>query len=302
MLTLQVEVAEARDRTAFATLREGLRTVASGAAVASATPAFAARHANPQCDPLRLCGHPPLGRYRLLHHEPAGAGRLAHYGAHLLLFEPQSGPALDAESFGRLGVLVFGGPAGRRTQGGLRVGNEMLSAIVARLSKTGGEGMTLDVVPLRPRAWWQFWKAPQPPSRALVGDALNSPQPPHDELSLLEAMLQKSVRRVRDTAPDRDDAFQSDTRRDTSGTSASGESFQGKGGAYGGAGASGTWSEGSARGRGVDDAGRIIGVAAGVGAVAAAAAMAADGEAAAGASADSGAGGSGADTTTSTAY
>jgi uncharacterized membrane protein YgcG len=301
MLTLKVEVAEARDLTAFATLREGVRTVATGAAVASATPAFAARHANPQCDPLRVCGHPPLGRYRLLHHEPAGPGRSAHYGAHLLLFEPQSGPALDAESFGRLGVLVFGGPAGRRTQGGLRVGNEMLSAIVTRLSKTGGEGMTLEVVPLRPRAWWQFWKAPQPPLQALAADALNSPQPPHDELSLLETMLQKSVRRVRDTAPDRD-AFDTDTRRDTSDTSASGENFQGKGGAYGGAGASGTWSEGSARGRGVDDAGRIIGVAAGVGAVAAAAAMAADREAAAGASAESGAGGSSAHTTTSTAY
>ena len=307
MLTLKVEVPEARDRTAFATLRVGLRTIATGPAVASATPAFAAQHANPGCDPLRLCGHPPFGRYRLLHHEPTGTGQPEHYGAQLLLFEPQSGPALDAESFGRLGLLVFGGPARRRTQGGLRLDTEMMKAVVTRLSEAAD--MTLDVVPLRPRAWWQFWKAPQPPSQPLTGDALNPPQPPNDELTVLEALLQKSVRRGRDRAPDRDDAFDRDTRRDTSSTSASGDSFQGKGGASGGAGASGRWDEGAGKGSGVDSAGRIIAGAAVVGAVAAAATMARDSEAAAGGGAEStgsgaepSGGGSGADTTTSTAY
>lgn len=301
MLTLKVEVPEARDRAAFATLRDGMRTVATGPAVASATPAFAAQRANPDCDPLRLCGHPPLGRYRLLHREPTGAGQPAHYGAQLLLFEPQSGPALHAESFGRLGLLVFGGPPGRRTQGGLRVNNEMLNAIVTRLSQ-GGD-MTLEVVPLRAHAWWQFWKAPQPPSQALSGDALNPPQPPNDELSLLEALLQKSVRRVRDTPTDRDDAFDRTSRSDTSSTSSSRDSFQGKGGDSGGAGASGRWDEAAAKGSGVDNAGRIMAGAAAVGAVAAAAAaMAREGGETESAGAESSGSGSGGDTTTSTAY
>lgn len=311
MLTLKVEVPEARDRAAFATLRDGMRTIATGAAVASATPAFAAQHANPACDPLRLCGHPPFGRYRLLHREPAGAGQPAHYGAQLLLFEPRSGPALDAESFGRLGLLVFGGPPGRRTQGGLRLTNEMLNAVVTRLSER--RDMTLDVVPLRARAWWQFWKAPPAPSQSLSADPLSPPQPPHDELSLLEALLRESGRRARKSATDRDDAFTTDSRRDTSGSSSSRDSFHGAGGASGGAGASGRWGDA------VDGAGRIVGVAAGVGAVAAAAAMVHDSDADAGGAADSiggadpiggadssgdadSSGGSGSDTTTSTAY
>ena len=274
MLTLKVEVPEARDRTAFSVLRDGLRTLATGPAVASATSTVAAQHANPECDPLRLCGHPPLGRYRLLHHEPTGAWQSAHYGAHVLLFEPQSGPALDAEAFGRLGLLVYGGPPGRRTQGGLRVDNDLLQILAAHLSTA--EDMALDLVESRPRAWWQFWKAPLPPSRPLSGDALNPPMPPNDELTLLEALLQKSVRPARPPATDSDDTYDRDSRSDTSSTGSSSARFEGGGGSSGGGGASGQWREGSARGPGVDAAGRIMGAAAVLGAVAATAALASD--------------------------
>lgn len=309
MLTLKVEVPEARDRTAFATLREGMRTIASGPAIASATQAFAARHANPQCDPLRLCGHAPLGRYRLLHHEAAGPGQSAHYGARILVFEPQSGPALDAETFGRLGLLVFGGPPGRRTQGGVRLSNELMNALLTRLSPSAD--MTLDLVPLRARAWWQFWKTPHPPSQPLAGDPLNPPQAPHDELTLLEALLQRAPPRTRNRSePDHDSDSDRD-RQDRSSSSSSGEAFQGKGGQSGGAGASGRWDE-AGKGSGVDSAGRIVGVAAAVGAVGAVAAVAAmaghsgtaEGAGAApsdGGGADDGSGAS-TDTTTSTAY
>src|SRR5687767_13639016 len=118
MLKLTVQVPQARDRTALATLRDGTAIVASDHAAASAMQSVAARHANPACDPLRLCGHPPLGTYSLLSHEPTRLQQAAEYGAHLLLFEPQSGDALDAESFGRLALLVYGGGANslRRTQ------------------------------------------------------------------------------------------------------------------------------------------------------------------------------------------
>jgi uncharacterized membrane protein YgcG len=298
MLRLKVEVPEGRDRTAFATLRDGSRTVATAHAVASATPALAAQHANPACDPLRPWGHPPLGRYSLLHHEPAPSRQAPEYGAHLLLFQPESGEALDAESFGRLALLAYGGPGRRRTQGGLRLTNEMLDAIVRRLSP--GEEMTLDLVTLQPPAWWQFWKAPEVRPEPLSPDTPNALEAPNDERTLLEALFQKSPRPARATASEHDADGGRDTHRDTS-SSASREVFQGKGGTGGGAGASGRWADEAGAGSGVDSAGRILGAAAAIGSVAAAAAILSDSEASGG---DGGSGdsGPGTDTTTSTAY
>lgn len=305
MLTLKIEVPEARDGMALATLRDGSAVVATDHAVASATPALAATRGNRACDPLRPHGHPPLGRYSLINHEATQPAHTAAYGAHLLLFQPESGQALDAESFGRLALLAYGGPAGCRTQGGLRLSARMLQAVVTRLSP--GNEMTLDLVPLRPRAWWQFWKAPQAASKPLSQDSPHRLTPPNDEPTLLEALLRKSVRRVREIATDRDDTFSDrdsrhdrDSSHDSSGTSSSGERFQGKGGDSGGAGASGRWSEASGRGPGVDGAGRIVGAAAVIGAVAVAAAMARDAEGAD--AAESSTGGAGVDTTTSTSY
>src|SRR6185503_16199954 len=152
MLTLSVQVPDTRDRAAFATLRDGFKTVMTGNAAASATQTIAASHANPACDPLRLWGHPPYGRYRLLNHRPASPDQAREYGRHLLLFEPESGQALEAESFGRLALLVYGGPADRerklrRTQGGVRLTERMLDAIVTRLRTA--DDMALDLEPLR---------------------------------------------------------------------------------------------------------------------------------------------------------
>ena len=59
MLRLTVEVPQARDRTAFAALRDGARIVASAHAVASATPAYAANRANP---PAIHCGRADIRR------------------------------------------------------------------------------------------------------------------------------------------------------------------------------------------------------------------------------------------------
>src|SRR5262245_26392307 len=126
MLELNVRIHPARDRTAVAVLRDGSRILKTAPIAASATPALAARRGNRSCDPLRAWGHPPFGRYRLLQQVQARSDLQSEYGTHLLLFEPEAGQALEAESFGRLALLAYGGPAGRdgrlrRTQGGLRL-------------------------------------------------------------------------------------------------------------------------------------------------------------------------------------
>ena len=268
MLTLTVQVPAGRDSTAFATLRAGLKTIAAGPAVASATPAIGAAQNNPVCDPLRLWGHPALGSYRLLLHRATKPEQSAEYGSHFLLFEPGSGAALDAESFGRLALLAYGGPSGRdrrmrRTQGGLRLSNQMLQAAVARLD--AGEDMVLRLEPLSAPAWWQFWKRPV---RTLpLSESAPALAPPADELSIMAQLLEAvpvRKRRVREDRDDDRDSERRDDRRDSSSRS-DGDGFQGRGGQFAGAGASGGWGEpGAARGPGVDQAGRIAaGVAAG---------------------------------------
>src|SRR5262249_15022515 len=113
MLTLTVQVPEVRDRTALAALRSGLKTIATGPAVASAIPAIAAHRGTPAGAPLRPGGNPALGGSRLLLPRATRPDQSAEYGGHFLLFEPVSGAALSAESYGRLGLLAYGGAAGR---------------------------------------------------------------------------------------------------------------------------------------------------------------------------------------------
>ncbi|MDB5863101.1 MAG: hypothetical protein JWO70_907 [Betaproteobacteria bacterium] len=271
MLRLTVEVPEARDRTAIATLRDGSRIVAMDHAVAAATPAVAAAHGNPACDPLRRCGHPPLGRYAFVYQQPAQGAQQQEYGAQLLLFQPQSGAALEAEAFGRLALLVYGGRTGRdknmrRTQGGLRLSDTMLRDIVSRL-KSAGE-LQLDLLAWRDRSWWQFWKRPSVATRPLSTTGPTMLAPPLDELSLMEMLLQKAPKRVPRAASDPRDNDASDRdRSDRSSSGAAGETFQGKGGTGGGAGASGSWAGAGGAAPVVDSAGRIVGAVAVAGAV-----------------------------------
>ena len=150
MLTLRIEVPAARDAMALATLHDGSTKVATDYAVASAAPEVAKKRGNRACDPLRPYGHPPLGRYSLINQEPTQPAQAAAYGDHLLLFQPESGQALDAESFGRLALLAYGGPTGCRTQGGLRLSAKMLRTVVTHLASD--KEMTLELEALRPRA------------------------------------------------------------------------------------------------------------------------------------------------------
>lgn len=260
MLTLTVRLPESRDCEAVAELRSGFKTVSTGVAVASASPVIAAAHGNAACDPLRPWGHPPFGEYRLLCQVAGTLPEAEEYGGHLLLFEPESGQALDAESFGRLALLVYGGPTDRqgrlrRTQGGVRLADRMLREIVERLDPQADLELRLE--PLRAPRWWQFWRRPVP-GRPLSQSELEPISPPLDELSVIERLLKGAPRRV-PRAYAEQDSLDRDRWRDTSSSEArsAGEAFQGKGGESGGAGASGGWGD-ERGGRGVDSAGRII--------------------------------------------
>ncbi|MCC7486012.1 MAG: hypothetical protein IT529_13650 [Burkholderiales bacterium] len=289
MLTLTVRVHPARERTGLAELREGTRVHARGPAVASAAPALAARRGNPGCEALRPWGHPPFGGYRLLRCLRARPEFGDEYGDHVLLFEPESGPALEAESHGRLALLAYSGPAGRdgrmrRTQGGLRLPERMLLDIVQRLR--GVMEMTLRIEPLRAPAWWQFWRRAED-TMPLSATEPAFAAPPADEASVMEALLmdpavaRRAPRRpVREEPRGRDEDRHSDDRRDSSsgGPDPGGERFRGRGGEGAGAGASGNWDDARARPAGVDQAGRILAAGA---ATAAAAALASQGAAAA---------------------
>src|SRR5215470_10075769 len=67
---------------------------------------------NPDRDPLRPGGHAPLGTYRLREVKEVPEASRREYGSHSLVFEPRSGEALQAESFGRLALALHGGEMG----------------------------------------------------------------------------------------------------------------------------------------------------------------------------------------------
>ena len=309
MLHLEVLVPETRDSTAVVTLRDRSGQIREDAGVASAAPRLAAAHGNPDCSPLRPGGHPPFGSYLLLKHGSSPDGCAIEYGTDILMFEAQDGPALEAESFGRLALLVYSGPAGkdallRRTQGGVRLSRQMMSEIVSRLARDGDIDLRIGPLDEAP-AWWQFWKRrhfmrPLP----LSTEYPHLAAPPLDEMSLMSTLLQGTQTRRRQRL-DRDDDHDRYGSDSSSGGSRS-EPFRGSGGEYAGAGARGSWGDapaGSGRPLGVDGSGRIIGVGAAAGIAAAVAANSASGAVDGGAETPAAAGGNGdTGTRTDTAY
>ena len=285
MIKLRLQVPEDRERTACATLKDGSRVVATDIAVASISPLIAKKLGNATCDPLRVGGHPPLGTYRLLQAQALEPQQRDEYGTHALVFEPISGAALEAESFGRLGLLVYGGRLGkdgllRRTQGGVRLSNLLLDRVLSALGSQND--LALELVTAKSRRWWAFWRHTLP-TQSLSGEPPGRTSAPLDELTLLNAMLASAPRRPRKSTADfdtRDDDWRSrDRSRDSSSTSS--DNFKGGGGDFGGAGASGRWDAPAAGG--VDGAGRIIAAGAAGAALAGIAAAAASDGASAGA-------------------
>jgi hypothetical protein len=211
MLQLEVAVPKGYDRTAFATLAEDSKTLATGLAAAAATPELAARLGNPDCNPLRPGGHPPFGSYLLRHHASAPDECVREYGGHVLVFEPLEGPALDAESFGRFALLAYAGPLGgdgrlRRSQGGLRLAQAMLAAVMARLAP--GTELELHLAPQRP--WWALWQSRPRQGHPLSTDLPRCRPPCLDEailtLRLLRSIEPRLYRRPATDAESRWDA------------------------------------------------------------------------------------------------
>jgi len=274
MLKITVSVPEDRSEAGLAVLTDGASRLLEEVAVASADVRNAKRQGNAGCDPLRPGGHPPVGRYELAARGDTPPGAQGEYGNVLLLFEPKSGPALEAEARGRLGLLVYSGARGRdlyprRTQGGVRLTQALINALLSRLDDQAE--VELQILTVAKRPWWAFWRKPLA-CTPFSKDGLLIEQPPLDEASLAAA-LARDIRPRRRTTPTRDDDERERTRRDDNDPSSSSSSereFRGGGGAGGGGGASGGWTDAPAPGRapGVDAAGRVI-AAAGVAAVAA---------------------------------
>lgn len=263
MLTINVRVPETHDRTAAVEVVSGYSKIATDIAAASALPDLAARNGNAECDPMRPYGHPPVGTYRLLTHAPAPEGCEIEYGKHFLVFEPESGDALEAESFGRLLLLAYAGPSGkdgnlRRTQGGIRLKQATLDTILARLQ--ADPDARLSIRPLRAPAWWQFWKRSEE-TFPLSSDPPRLIAPPLDEASLAARLAEGMRLSLRSRLPRDDDRDATSRGSSSRSESGQGATYSGKGGESGGAGASGSWDDASRSAggsRGVDAAGRIL--------------------------------------------
>jgi len=256
MLGIIVKVPQDRGLAGVVEIRSHSSMVARGFAVASASPDLAARHGNPRCDPLRPWGHPPLGMYRLLAQGPSPTGCEIEYGRQLLVFQPETGKALEAEAFGRLLLLVYAGPAGeggrlRRTQGGVRLDQKAFDTMLAALAPDPHAVLSIEV--LQPPSWWQFWRRAAT-TLPLAAVAPKFSVPPLDEASLAAQLAQGKHLSRKAPARQQDFASDFDSDLDSSSSDTSGDSsYSGRGGNFGSAGASGGWNSAA----GVDSAGRI---------------------------------------------
>jgi uncharacterized membrane protein YgcG len=262
MFHIKVKVPTDRTRTAVVEFWSGRSRIAVGSAVASASAALAARHGNAGCDPLRPWGHPPFGSYQLLAQGPAPAGCEIEYGRQILVFQSMSGQALEAEAFGRLLLPAYAGPAGkagrlRPTQGGLRLQQEQFDMLVGELKRD--PEATLEIGALRP-PWWQFWKAAAE-TAPFASEVPRLSAPPLDEASV--ATLIAGGKRLARRTPLQQDDWSDRDSGSTSDSSSRDTGYSGRGGEYGGAGASGGWDAPAAGGRGVDSSGRIVAAATG---------------------------------------
>jgi len=268
MLTLELEVPKDRASLAIATLREGKNILLSDFAAASATPSIGAMQNNRSRDPKLPSNHPPRGVYFLAGHARNSGAPLAEYGADLLLFCPRKldwlySTFLEEEEAGwaleRHGLLVYGGAPGadgcmRRTQGGVRLSERMISALCKHLAvlPAGQPGIPVVIIlhRLKRKPWWACWK------RKISTPPLSSETPaiaaPNDESSLLEDLLVRFGRKPRHSkyrSNTRDSQREGSSSSSDSSSSNSSDSFRGQGGQSAGGGASGSWGGAEANSR-----------------------------------------------------
>ncbi len=268
MLKLKIQVPKDRIGLATARLTSKGRYLWRDYAAASTAPAIAAAHDNPSCDPLLPWGHPRAGVYYLAGHAQSPDVPVAEYGRRVFLFQDRVPHPWSATRYRAGELLAYGGAPGadkhlRRTQGGIRLSNDMIKKIVTALKSN--HGLILEVKPVARRLWWTFWlvKRSTPPLSITEPPLL---QAPHDELSLTQRLMAqfKLAPVYPADRPDssRDDTSSSTTDRSPSSSSPS-ETYAGQGGTSGGAGASGSWA----------GSGAAAGVAAGAGVALAAGAV-----------------------------
>ena len=90
------------------------------------------------------------------------------------MFQPISGQALDAESYGRLLLLVYGGAVPRSgylplTKGGIRLEQGLFDRVVHALERDSEA--RLEINDAGQPAWWQFWRKPVVTNPQQIGRA-----------------------------------------------------------------------------------------------------------------------------------
>jgi hypothetical protein len=168
-------------------------------------------------DPLRPGGPAPFGTYTLKQTRPVEGAMVPELGNTTLVFEPRSGEARQAESLGRFELELHAGRPGddgrlRITSRGLRVWPDTIQAIANAVARA--ESIELEIVEV-PLTLWDlilFWR--RRPSRGFG---------------------------TRDTTRDYDNDWRSSSSGSSSSSSSRDDAFTGKGGQFGGGGASGSW-------------------------------------------------------------
>ncbi|MHB1843304.1 MAG: hypothetical protein ACYCWW_00535 [Deltaproteobacteria bacterium] len=145
MARLLIVVPEARDRCGRAVVLggDGQSLLGPFRVLATASPRVAARHGNPDRDPMRRFGNPPSGSYVIAsvlapgtsHRRPVRFGPLGGF-----VLDATGGQAAEAQRRGREAIVLHGGPKDRRqrlrpTRGGLRLSDADLSALVTVINE-----------------------------------------------------------------------------------------------------------------------------------------------------------------------
>lgn len=212
-MKLVVQVDPRRDREGTLTLHDASGVVVYGPmpVCATADQVVARELGNAARDPLRPGGHPPFGSYRFVKATRLASDEHHARGPCALFFEPRTGDAVSAESHGRLLLELHGGAPGsggglRPTGGGLRVADEAIEALAARLG--GDAACELELQAVR-ESWW--------------------------------SRLLRRRRMLSDDEP-----AESGTSWGSSDSSSTSEpAYSGRGGEFSGAGASGSWESAS---------------------------------------------------------
>ena len=251
MLMLKIQVPADRAGLATAKLTLNGRYLWADYAAASATPSIAAAHDNPLCDPLLPWGHAQPGIYYLAGHARSPGVPVAEYGRDVFLFQDPTPRTWSATRYRAGELLAYGGAPGadklmRRTQGGIRLSNDMIRKIASALAKDK-RGLKLEVRTVARRLWWTFWlvKRDTRPLSLTEPPLLHAP---HDELSLTRHLMAQFNRAPippkgqADSWRDDRDSSSSSSSRSSGSSSGSSETYAGQGGTSGGAGASGSWA------------------------------------------------------------